>query len=56
MADEYLKNAHPGAIFLFHDGGRHREKTLAALQIILSALEQQGYRFVAAEDLLKNDQ
>jgi peptidoglycan/xylan/chitin deacetylase (PgdA/CDA1 family) len=53
MASEYVKNAHPGAVFLMHDGGRHREKTLAALKIILPALEQKGYRFVAAEDLFK---
>lgn len=54
MAGEYIQNARPGAIFLFHDGGRRREKTLAALQILIPALEQQGYRFVAAEDLLKD--
>ena len=53
MAAEYIKNAHPGAVFLFHDGGRHREKTLAALKIVVPALEQKGYRFVAAEDLFK---
>src|SRR5579872_4864881 len=51
MAQEYIKNAFPGAVFLFHDGGRHREKTLAALKIVIPALEQKGYRFVAAEDL-----
>ncbi len=48
MAQEYIKNAFPGAIFLFHDGGRHREKTLAALKIVIPALEQKGYHFVAA--------
>lgn len=55
MAQDYIKNAHPGAIFLFHDGGRHRERTLAALKIVIPALEQKGYRFVAAEDLLKGE-
>jgi peptidoglycan/xylan/chitin deacetylase (PgdA/CDA1 family) len=56
MAEEYLKkeNAYPGAIFLMHDGGRHREKTFEALQIILPALEKRGFRFVAAEDLFKD--
>jgi peptidoglycan/xylan/chitin deacetylase (PgdA/CDA1 family) len=53
MAADYIKNAGPGAIFLMHDGGRHREKTFEALQIIVPALEQKGYRFVAADDLLK---
>ena len=56
MAGEYIQNAHPGAIFLFHDGGRHREKTLAALRIVMPALEQKGYRFVAAEDLFNGEQ
>lgn len=53
IAQDYLKNSHPGAILLFHDGGRRREKTLAALKIILPELEKRGYRFVATEDLFK---
>lgn len=51
MAQEYLQNARPGAVLLFHDGGRHREKTLKALEIVVTTLEPKGYRFVAAEDL-----
>ncbi len=51
LAQDYIANAHPGAVFLFHDGGRHRERTLAALNIVIPALEKKGYRFVAAEDL-----
>ena len=54
MAGEYLAHARPGAIFLFHDGGRHREKSFAALRIVVGTLEARGFRFVAAEDLLKN--
>ena len=53
LASDYIANAHAGAVFLFHDGGRHRERTLAALKIVIPALEQKGYRFVAAEDLFK---
>ena len=34
------------------DGGRRREKTLEAVRIVVTTLEAQGYRFVAAEDLL----
>jgi peptidoglycan/xylan/chitin deacetylase (PgdA/CDA1 family) len=55
MASAYIKNAFPGAVFLMHDGGRHRDKTLAALKIVIPALEQKGYRFVAAEDLFKDE-
>ena len=54
MASEYIHNAHPGAVFLFHDGGKHREKTLAALKMVIPALEQKGYRFEAAGDLFKD--
>ena len=53
MADDYIHNAGPGAVFLMHDGGRHREKTFEALQIVIPALEAKGYHFVAAEDLFK---
>ena len=54
LAADYIKNAFPGAVFLFHDGGRHRERTLAALKIVIPTLEQKGYRFVAAEDLFSS--
>jgi peptidoglycan-N-acetylglucosamine deacetylase len=49
----YIKNAMPGAVFLFHDGGRHREKTLEALRVVLDTLEKEGYRFVPAEEMFK---
>ncbi len=52
MAQEYIKNASAGGIFLFHDGGKHREKTFAALQAVIPALEKKGYRFVSAQELL----
>ncbi len=53
MADAYIHNAAPGAVFLFHDGGRHRERTLAALPMIIDTLEKQGYRFIAADQMFK---
>lgn len=39
------RQMHPGAVVLFHDGGGHREQTLAALARLLPWLEAQGYRF-----------
>jgi peptidoglycan-N-acetylglucosamine deacetylase len=51
-AEQYIAHARPGAIFLFHDGGRHREKTLEIVRNVVLSLEAQGYRFVAAEELL----
>lgn len=53
MADAYIAHARPGDIFLFHDGGRRRERTLEAVKMVIDVLESQGYRFMAAEDLLK---
>jgi len=51
MADGYIKNAKPGAVFLFHDGGRRREKTLAAVTTVIETLEKKGYRFIATDDM-----
>jgi len=51
-AEQYIAHARPGAIFLFHDGGRHREKTLDIVRNVVLSLEAQGYRFVSAEELL----
>ena len=47
----YIAHAKPGAVFLFHDGGRHREKTLAAVTAVIDALEKKGYRFISAEEM-----
>ena len=51
LAADYIKNARPGAVFLFHDGGRRRERTFAALKIVIDALEKEGYKFVTAEEM-----
>lgn len=42
-----LLSAKPGQILLCHDGGGDRSQTLAALQIVIPALQARGYRFVA---------
>lgn len=54
LAKEYIRHAKPGAIFLFHDGGRRRDRTYEAMTLTVDALMAQGYRFVAAEDLLRD--
>lgn len=51
MAQQYIKAAKPGAVFLFHDGGRRREKTLAAVEMVIRDLQGKGYRFVAADQM-----
>lgn len=39
------RNVRPGAVVLLHDGGGHREQTVAALRQVLPWLAAQGYRF-----------
>jgi peptidoglycan-N-acetylglucosamine deacetylase len=43
---------HPGAVVLFHDGGRHASRTLAALPHVIRSLRARGYRFVTVPALL----
>jgi peptidoglycan-N-acetylglucosamine deacetylase len=40
-----LRQVHPGAVVLMHDGGPDRSQTVAALPIIIGALRAQGYGF-----------
>ncbi len=53
MAKEYIAAAKPGAVFLFHDGGRRREKTLEAVTTVINTLEKDGYRFIPSEEMFK---
>ncbi len=54
MTQEYLAHAQPGEVFLFHDGGRHREKTLQAVTTVVETLEKEGYQFIPAKELFKD--
>lgn len=54
MAAQYEAHAKPGAVFLFHDGGRHREKSLAVVMQVVEHLEAKGYRFIPANEMFKN--
>lgn len=49
VVDRVLKNAHPGAIILFHNNAKY---TPQALPIILKDLQDQGYKIVPVSDLL----
>lgn len=53
IASEVIAHAHPGAIIDMHDGGGNREKTVAALPVILAALKKQGYEFVTVSTIVK---
>ena len=52
LIDNVLKNVQPGRIVLMHDGGGDRSATVKALPQIISALRQQGYRFVTVPELM----
>jgi chitin deacetylase len=54
LLDNVLKNARPGRVVLLHDGsGDEQSATIQALPQLLTALQQQGYRFVTIPELLK---
>lgn len=53
LAEAYIKNIHPGAIFLMHDGGKNRQTTAEALPKLIAALKQQGYTIEPVGELLK---
>ncbi len=55
MSQGYIRHAMPGAVFLFHDGGRHREKSLKAVGLVVEALEKKGYQFVSAQEMFSED-
>jgi len=42
-----------GNIVLFHDGGSDRTQTVKAIEIILSELQKQGYRFITVSEMLE---
>lgn len=52
IVDNVLQRAQPGGIVLMHDGGGDRTETVKALPQIITALKQQGYRFVTVPELL----
>lgn len=47
-----MREVYPGGIILMHDGGGNRSHTVAALKIIIPALQGRGYRFVTVPELL----
>jgi peptidoglycan/xylan/chitin deacetylase (PgdA/CDA1 family) len=51
VADKVIGLVKPGSIILMHDGGGDHTRTIAATDLILTQLEQQGYQFVTVADL-----
>jgi peptidoglycan/xylan/chitin deacetylase (PgdA/CDA1 family) len=56
IAANVIKGVNNGAIIIFHDGDEHgqadRTNTVAALKIILPALQSRGYEMVTVSELL----
>jgi peptidoglycan/xylan/chitin deacetylase (PgdA/CDA1 family) len=52
-AERVLGRVGPGDVILLHDGGGHRGKSVAALDILLTDLEARGYRFVTLSELYR---
>ena len=55
IAQNALDGLGNGSVILLHDGGGDRSQTLAALPLILSELQEQGYSFVTIDELLASD-
>lgn len=59
IAKRIIRYAHPGAIILLHDSGallrsegHSRLNTVKALEIIIPALKERGYKFVTVSELI----
>lgn len=53
IASEIINHAHSGMIVDIHDGGGNRNKTIAALPVIIKTLKNQGYEFVTVSTIVK---
>lgn len=51
--DNVMKEMRPGLIVTLHDGGKRRDNTVKATQMLITALKEQGYRFVTVSELLQ---
>lgn len=51
--DRIMKRIRPGFIITLHDGGKRRQSTVEATEMLINSLKSQGYQFVLIQDLLK---
>lgn len=50
--DNCMKQMKPGLIITLHDGGKRRDNTVIATDMLIKNLKEQGYRFVTVSELL----
>ena len=53
IANHIIKNIGPGQIILLHDGANNGLQTAQAVDILLTRLISEGYRFVTMSELIK---
>ncbi len=53
MAADYVKSVKPGAILLFHDGGRNRGKTVAVVPQVIEEAKRRNLSVVTVGELLR---
>lgn len=51
--DNVMKQMKPGLIITLHDGGKSRQNTIKATEMLIENLSKQGYSFVSVSELLK---
>jgi peptidoglycan/xylan/chitin deacetylase (PgdA/CDA1 family) len=52
LAASYVKHLQPGAIYLMHDGGKNRSRTMEILTALIAEAKKQGYQIVTVSELL----
>lgn len=52
IADHVINNIRPGQILIFHDGAANGMASAQAVDLIITGLHQQGYRFVSLGELI----
>tara|TARA_R110002110_G_scaffold65206_5_gene180092 strand:+ start:36500 stop:37207 length:708 start_codon:yes stop_codon:yes gene_type:complete len=50
--DRIMTRVRPGFIITLHDGGKRRQTTVEATEMLIESLQSQGYRFVTITELL----
>jgi peptidoglycan/xylan/chitin deacetylase (PgdA/CDA1 family) len=53
MTKKYCSNLQRGGIYLFHDGGKKREKTVVVLENFIKYVLDNGYKFGDLNDYIK---
>jgi peptidoglycan-N-acetylglucosamine deacetylase len=55
IVDNVMKEVKPGSIILMHDGCGNEKDIVAASDIIITKLKEQGYQFLTISELLKKN-